>query len=317
MIGYGYWGPKIVRNLESLCNAKLGMICDRNLIARSRAVVAHPAVPLTGDAAELIGSSAIDAVAVITTVRSHYELAKAALLNGKHVFVEKPFTASSAQAQELIELAASRRLTLMVDHTFLFTGAARTIRRLIDEGSLGKLHGYESTRTNISTHRQDVNVVWDLAPHDLAILSYLLDAEPQAIVATGEGQLEHSANLTAYFPQEFIARIDLRWSSPQKIRKISISAERKTLLWDDLEQIEKVKVYDRAICEAGIDCDAGEYFAPSLEHDEAIQACLQHFVHCVESGATPICNGVAGMKVVKTLEAAQQSMKCGGRLVEL
>src|SRR5271167_2178663 len=189
VIGYGYWGPNIVRNLRSVENAQVAAICDANPAAQRRAKQAYPDVPVTSDPYEVLCSTDIDAVAVITPVWTHFELAKIALENGKHVFVEKPFTSSSAQGEELIELAEKNGLKIMVDHTFLFTGAVRKIRQLLDEDTLGKLYYYDSTRVNLGLFQHDVNVVWDLAPHDLSIVDYLIGGRPEAIVATGEAHL--------------------------------------------------------------------------------------------------------------------------------
>ena len=203
VIGFGYWGPNIVRNLVSLEDSEVVAIAEISPSARARAHKAHPGIRVTADAAELIASAEIDAIAIVSPVWTHYELAKAALENGKHVFVEKPFTSTSAQAEELIDLAAQKNLTIMVDHTFLFTGAVKKIAQLIDEGALGSLYYYDSTRVNLGLFQHDVNVLWDLAPHDLSIMDYLIKAAPEAIVATGQGHLnghEDVAYMTLYFP---------------------------------------------------------------------------------------------------------------------
>ena len=203
VIGYGYWGPNVVRNLTSLDNSRVVAIAELNPTAKLRAQKAYPGIRVTSDASELICSPEIDAVAVITPVWTHYELARAALENGKHVFVEKPLTSTSAQGEKLIELAARKNLTLMVDHTFLFTGAVRKIRQMLEEGTLGKLYYYDSTRVNLGLLQHDINVIWDLAPHDLSIMDHLIDARPEAIVATGQKHLnghEDVAFITLYFP---------------------------------------------------------------------------------------------------------------------
>src|SRR5277367_124738 len=189
VIGYGYWGPNIVRNLRGLEGCEVVGICDQTPAARKRIQAANPGIPVHSDFNELVKSPEVDAIAVITPVWTHYELAKAALENGKHVFVEKPFTSTVSQAEELIALAESKHLKIMVDHTFLFTGAVRKLRELIDEGTLGKLYYYDSTRVNLGLFQHDVNVIWDLAPHDLSIMDYLIGSKPQVIIATGQKHL--------------------------------------------------------------------------------------------------------------------------------
>jgi len=210
VIGYGYWGPNIVRNLTTLEGSEVLAIADLSPNARKRAQKAHPGIKVTADAGELLTSTAIDAIAVISPVWTHYELAKAALENGKHVFVEKPFTSSAAQGEELIELAAKKNLKIMVDHTFLFTGAVQKISQLLDEGTLGKLYYYDSMRVNLGLFQHDINVLWDLAPHDLSIMDYLIKSTPEAIVATGQNHVsphEDVAFMTVYFPEKVIAHI--------------------------------------------------------------------------------------------------------------
>ncbi len=221
VVGYGYWGPNIVRNLDNVEGVRIQTIADKSPIARKRAQAAHHGVRVTADASEILASADIDAVAVITPVWTHFELAKAALENGKHVFVEKPFTSNSAQAEELIDLAARKNLKIMVDHTFLFTGAVKKIKQVLQQDMLGKLYYYDSIRVNLGLFQHDVNVVWDLAPHDLSIMDYLIDERPEAIVATGQSHLngfEDVAFITVYFPNGIIAHINVNWLSPVKVR---------------------------------------------------------------------------------------------------
>src|SRR6185437_4659764 len=230
VVGYGYWGPNVVRNLDQLDGSAVVAVCDKSPESRKRIQKAHPHVRVVGDAAELMSAVDIDVVAVVTPVWTHYELAKAALENGKHVFVEKPFTSCSQQAEELIELAARKNLRIMVDHTFLFTGAVKKIGELLDDGSLGKIYYYDSTRVNLGLFQHDVNVVWDLAPHDLSIIDHLIQERPEAMVATGETHLnshEDVAYITIYFPNKIIAHINVNWLSPVKVRTTLIGGEKK------------------------------------------------------------------------------------------
>ncbi len=248
VIGYGYWGPNIVRNFHGQDNTRVEMLCDKNLHALARANRSYPSIEVTTDPYAVLKSPNVDAVAVITPVWTHYEIAKAALEHGKHVFVEKPFTSTSDQAAELIDLAARKNLKIMVDHTFLFTGAVRKIRELNDSGALGDLYYYDSWRVNLGLFQHDVGVIWDLAPHDLSIMDHLIKGEPEAIVATGEKHLngvEDIAFMTIYFPNNVIAHINVNWLSPVKIRTTLIGGEKKMLVWNDLVADEKVRVYDK------------------------------------------------------------------------
>ncbi|HZT74697.1 MAG TPA: Gfo/Idh/MocA family oxidoreductase [Terriglobales bacterium] len=328
VIGYGYWGPNVVRNLRKLERSQVTGICDKSEKSRRRAAQDNPGVPLTDDPAELIASPDVDAVAVITPVWSHFELAKAALEAGKHVFVEKPFTSTVAQAEQLIELAARRNLRIMVDHTFLFTGAVRKIRELIDEGTLGKLFYYDSTRVNLGLFQHDVNVLWDLAPHDLSIMSHLIAAKAQAVVATGEQHLNGHADvayMTVYFPGNVIAHINVNWLSPVKVRTTLIGGEKKMVVWNDLEADEKIKVYDKGVQVANgqglyellVSYRSGDMWAPKVEQNEALSTELSYFLDCIEGGKNPHNDGGAGLEVVRMLEAADRSLSERGRLVEL
>jgi predicted dehydrogenase len=328
VIGYGYWGPNIVRNLASLEGSQVLEIAEMSAGARTRAQKAYPGIHITPDASEVLASTRVDAVAIVTPVWTHYELAKAALQNGKHVFVEKPFTSNSAQGEELINLAEKKNLRLMVDHTFLFTGAVKKIWQLLDEGVLGKLYYYDSTRVNLGLFQHDVNVLWDLAPHDLSIMDYLIKGNPEAVVATGQKHLngyEDVAFMTLYFPEKVIAHINVNWLSPVKVRTTLLGGERRMLVWNDLEADEKVKVYDRGVnitnregvYELLVSYRSGDMWAPQLEQLEALRQELSYFVECVSSGQTPFNDGCAGLRVVKMLEAASESLSKRGSLVYL
>jgi predicted dehydrogenase len=328
VIGYGYWGPNVVRNLDRLDETKVVAVCDKSTAARRKVAKAYPDVLVTDDAAELMSSPKIDAIAVVTPVWTHYELAKAALQNGKHVFVEKPFTSNAAQAQELIELAARKNLKIMVDHTFLFTGAVQKIKQLLQEGALGKLYYYDSTRVNLGLFQHDVNVVWDLAPHDLSIIDHLIQKTPEAISATGQTHLnghEDVAFLTLYFPDKIIAHINVNWLSPVKVRTTLIGGEKKMLVWNDLEADEKIKIYDKGVNITSreglysllVNYRSGDMWAPQIEQIEALNKELAYFVDCIMTDKTPFNDGNSGLRVVKMLEAASTSLKLRGELVYL
>ncbi len=328
VIGYGYWGPNIVRNLHSLERCHVAAVCDRSPAALNRVRQAYPDVAVTTEPSELLTSPKIDAIAVVTPVWTHFELAKAALENGKHVFVEKPFTTTTQQAEELIELGMRNNLTIMVDHTFLFSGAVRKIRQLVDDGVLGDLYYYDSTRVNLGLFQHDVSVIWDLAPHDLSIMDFLIQEKPEAVVATGEAHLNgvvDVAFITIYFPGNTIAHVNVNWLSPVKVRTTLIGGKKKMLVWNDLEPDEKIKVYDKGAqmndgqgrYDLLVSYRSGDMWAPRVEQAEALKVELNYFVECVMKGETPINDGVAGARVVKILEASDQSLKARGREIEL
>lgn len=328
IIGYGYWGPKVVRNLEHLRNAEVMTLCDLNVAARKRAHKEYPQVEIVSDPNEVLTSPEIDAIAVVTPVWTHYELAKAALENGKHVFVEKPFTSNVKQAEELIELADKKNLKIMVDHTFLFTPAVRKIRELLDENALGKLYYYDSMRVNLGLFQHDVNVIWDLAPHDLSIIDYLVRERPEAIVATGQSHLnglEDIAFITLYFPDKLIAHVNVNWLSPVKVRTTLIGGEKKMLVWNDQAADEEVKVYDKGVTVTSpegvynllVNYRSGDMWAPRLDRAEALSSELKYFVDCVLKNETPMNDGPAGLRVVQMLEAASKSISQRGAMVYL
>jgi len=342
VFGYGYSGPNIVRNFSSQPDCRVVTICDKSPKAVAQALSRHPGVRATSDPDEVMRSPEIDAVAIVTPVSTHHELARKALENDKHVFVEKPFTATSAQAEELIELADRKNLQIMVDHTFLFNGAVRKIKELVDGGVLGPLYYYDSTRVNLGLFQHDVNVIWDLAPHDLAIIDYLIGLDPELVVATGGAHLNGMADMayiTLCFPNNILAHLNVNWLSPVKMRTTLVGGERKMLVWNDLEPSEKVKVYDKgvqiteahdesrqrlkdlieakvfevgsgpAIHDLLVSYRSGDMWAPRVDQTEALQLEARYFLDCVASGEKPFNDGRAGLRVVKMLEAADESLK--------
>jgi predicted dehydrogenase len=328
VVGFGYWGPNVVRNLDQLESCTLVAVCDRSPTARQRVHRAYSQVKVLSDSADLISSPEIDAIAIATPVESHYELTKAALQNGKHVFVEKPFTSDSNQAEELVNLAAAKNLQIMVDHTFLFTGAVRTIRQLLDQNALGKMYYYDSTRVNLGLFQDDVNVIWDLASHDLSIIDHLIKETPEAVSATGQTHLngfEDVAFITVYYPGKIIAHINVNWLSPVKVRTAVIGGDKKMLVWNDLDAVDKVKVYDRGVdipsgegfCNLPMNYRSGNILSPHVDQAEALKQALAYFVDCVSNNRSPFNDGAAGLRVVKLLEAASHSMQARGAPVYL
>ena len=328
VIGYGYWGPNIVRNFNAIDGAKVISLCDVSESVLAKASKLYPAITKSTDAMDILSSKDIDAVAIITPVYTHFELAKKALQNGKHVFVEKPFTSTVAQAEELVELAKKKTLQIMVDHTFLFTGAVKKIKQLVDEGQLGKLYYYDSMRVNLGLFQHDVNVVWDLAPHDFAIMDYVVPERPIALSATGEvhyNGFEDVAYVTVYCENNVIAHFNVNWLSPVKVRNTLIGGDKKMLVWNDLEADEKVKVYDKgvdietreSVYDLLVSYRSGDAWVPRIAQIEALKAEAEYFVECVQNNKTPVNDGISGLRVVKMLEATNASIKDKGRLIEL
>ena len=333
VIGYGYWGPNIARNFFSTEGCELAALADFSESNLQRARQNFQNLETYTDPLEMIRSAGIDAVAVITPLSTHYELAKYALEQGKHVLVEKPFTATSAEAEELINLAEQKNLVLMVDHTFLFTGAVRKIKDYLDRGELGKLLYYDATKVNLGLFQHDSNVVWDLAPHDLSIMDYLTEADPEALVVTGANhfsEYEEMAYLTLYFPDNVIAHISVNWLSPVKVRSTLFGGEKKMLVWNDLEPDEKIRLYDKGVDVSNqngngrsgiydllVSYRQGDLIVPRVENIEALKSEAGYFVECVEKGEKPFNDGVSGWRIIKMLEAADKSLKQRGGVVPI
>jgi len=330
IIGYGYWGPNLVRNFADLPEARVAGVCD--LDAKCRALVErrYPGVKTTDNPGELASDPAIDAIVIATPVSSHFELALQAVRADKHVLVEKPLTATTAEGRRLLEEAEKRRCVVMVDHTFLYTGAVRKIHEIITRGELGDIYYYDSVRVNLGLFQHDVSVLWDLAVHDLSIMDYLLPGRATAVSATAmshiAGQPENIAYLTVYFDGPQIAHVHANWLAPVKVRRTLIGGSRKMIVYDDLEPSEKVKVYDTGITVADSDESrrqmligyrTGDMLAPQLERTEALQGVAREFVASITEKRRPLTDGALGLRVVQILEAATKSLAEQGQPVEL
>jgi len=326
VIGYGYWGPNVVRNFHSTEGMTISSICDLNPNMLKRAKKSYPNIELTSDADDILSSSKIDAVAVVTPVATHFDLAKKALENGKYVLVEKPFTQTVAQAEELVELADRKNLKIMVDHTFLFTGAVRKMKQVIDEGILGDLYYFDSMRVNLGLFHHDANVIWDLAPHDFSIMDYLIKETPKAVVATGRAHFNHGledvAYITLFLSNNMIAHFNVNWLSPVKVRTTLIGGDKKMLVWNDLDADEKIKVYDKGVevkngekYDLLVSYRSGDMWVPKIDQIEALKLEAEYFVECMSNGKIPMNDGRAGLRIVKMLEAANKSLKNKGEMV--
>ncbi len=330
VIGYGYWGPNLVRNFADLPEANLAGVCDLKEERLALVQRRYPGVKTTSNPGDLARDPKIDAIVIATPVSSHFELALQALEADKHVLVEKPMAANSEQVEKLIDVAERRKRTLMVDHTFVYTGAVRKIHELVRGGNLGETYYYDSVRVNLGLFQHDVSVLWDLAVHDLSIMDYTLGCRAQAVSATGishvPGQPVNVAYLTVYCENNLIGHIHANWLAPVKVRQTLIGGSRQMIVYDDLEPSEKIKIYDKGITvndstesrhQQLIGYRTGDMMAPKLETIEALRAEAAHFVDCIENKKTPETDAQAGLRVVQILEAADKSLAQRGQPVEL
>jgi predicted dehydrogenase len=333
IIGCGYWGPNLLRNFAENEFAQLRWICDLDETRLKAMGRRYPAAQKTTNYRELIADPLLDAIAIVTPVATHYQIAKEALSAGKHVLAEKPLTSTVNQAEELIELARRTGRTLMVDHTFVYTGAVRKVKEIVASGELGDLLYFDSVRINLGLFQRDINVLWDLAPHDLSIMDYLIERQPEAVSAIGsshiEKGIENIAYLMLHFPDDFIAHFHFNWLAPVKIRRTLIAGSRKMILYDDIEPTEKVRVYDKGVTSNRVDSDreadyqtlvsyrTGDVWAPKLDPTEALRYVVAEFLEAIRSSRKPLTDGAAGLRVVRLLEAADQSIKNGGRQIRV
>ena len=330
VIGYGYWGPNLVRNFMEAQGSTVVAVCDLRTERLGQLQLRYPTIRTTSDACSLFKDPSLDAIVIATPVSTHFELAMAALKSDKHVLVEKPLAANSEQSRQLIEEAARRKRVLMVDHTFVYTGAVRKIRELITANALGDIYYYDAVRVNLGLFQHDVNVIWDLAIHDLSIMDYVLPEKATAVSATGishvPGQPENVAYITLFFDNPQIAHVHVNWLTPVKVRHTLIGGSDKMILYDDLEPSEKVKIYDKgitvsqspeAVYEMLVSYRSGDMWAPRLEATEALQIEALHFIDCIENGARPETSGEAGLRLVQIVEAAEKSLRAKGQLVEI
>lgn len=330
LVGYGYWGPNLARNFNAHPQCRLVRIADTDSARRLSAKRHYPSSDVVSRASEVTRAKDIDVVVIATPASTHFSLAMDALKNGKHVWIEKPMTSSSGEGERLIEFARKMKKTVLVDHTFLFTGAVRRMKALIDKGELGKLYCYDSTRVNLGLFQHDINVIWDLAPHDISIMNYLVpDFKPVSVNAVGIGHfkkgLEDVGYLTVRFRNNFMAHFHVSWLSPVKIRKTLIAGDRRMVVWDDLESDSKVKIYDNGvemktkegIYRSLVQYRLGDMLAPRIEPNEALEEETRYFIDCLLNNKKPINDAHAGLKVVKILEASDRSLKAGGREIRL
>jgi predicted dehydrogenase len=330
VIGYGYWGPNLVRNFAEAADTRVVEVCDLRADRLQEVAKRYPAVATTTDHRDLLRNRAVDVVVIAAPVATHFELASQALKAGKHVFVEKPMASTVEECTRLLELAERRDLTLMVDHTFVYTGAVQRIKELVDGGQLGRLYYWDSVRINLGLFQPDISVLTDLAVHDLAIMDYVVDARPVAVAATGvahvPGRLENTAYVTCFFEQDLLAHFHVNWLAPVKVRRTLIGGDQRMIVYDDIEPSEKVKVYDSGITldvgdrgryEMMVGYRTGDMWAPRLSLTEALRVEVEHFADCVRHRRRPLTDGLAGLRTVGILQAAARSLADRGRPIEL
>jgi predicted dehydrogenase len=330
VIGHGYWGPNLVRNFVEVPDVRVAWVADPRQDRLSAVAARYPSTKVTRNYRDVIDDPAVDAVVVATPVRTHFELGMAALQAGKHVLIEKPLAATSEEASRLLDEAERRRLVLMVDHTFVFTPAVQKMRELTERGELGEIQYYDSVRINLGLFQQDVNVLWDLSVHDLSIMDFVLERRPVAVSATGlahvAGSPENIAYLTMFFDGTLIGHVHVNWLAPVKIRRTLLGGSRRMLVFDDLEASEKIKVYDRGISVVQSTDDlnlmrigyrTGDMWAPQLPIHEALRAVADHFIASIRTSGVPVTDGRAGLRIVRLLEAATESMAKRGRPVQI
>ncbi|BCS54979.1 Gfo/Idh/MocA family protein [Geobacter sp. SVR] len=327
--GYGYWGPNLVRNIQDTGEACVVACCDASQDRLKQVSAKYPSVTTTTRYEDLLKNPAIDAIAIATPVATHYQFARKALENGKHVLLEKPATSSTAEAEKLVDLAEKHKLTFMVDHTFIYTGAVRKMKEVVEQGDLGELYYLDSVRINLGLFQRDVNVLWDLAPHDIAILEHLVKEKPVSVCATGACHVgnghENVAYLTVYYDSGLIAHFHNNWLSPVKVRTMLVGGSKKTIHYDDMEVSEKIKIYDRGVDivssegvhEARVSYRLGDMWAPRLDPTEALRLMAAEFADCIRTGRRSITDGISGLNVVRILEASEMSIKHRGKEIRL
>jgi predicted dehydrogenase len=324
LVGYGYWGPNLLRNYMELPGARVKWVCENRPEALAKAQSRYPTLKGTAEFKEVLADPEVDAVLIATPISTHFLLAKDALLAGKHVFVEKPMTSSAATSAELVRLADTRELTLMVGHTFVFSPPVRKVKEIIDSGELGDVYFVTSSRVNLGLHQRDVSVVWDLAPHDLSILHYWLEETPSMVSVAGRACINPGIPDVAFinlrFPSGILAELQVSWLSPVKLRRTVIVGSKRMLLYDDTENVEKVKVFDHGVDfkdpetfgEYQLSYRTGDIVSPKIAGTEPLFVEASHFLECLETGRRPITDGAAGLAVVASLEAAEESLNNGG-----
>lgn len=330
VVGCGYWGPNLIRNFSALSDCRVKYVCDLDAKRLAHMKRLYPAVETTREFDTLIGDKELDAVAIATPVHLHFDLAKKSLSAGKHTFIEKPMTQTSEQSNELVQIAAKKKLTLMVGHTFIYSAPVRRIREIISSGDIGEIQYVSSRRLNLGLFQKDINVAWDLAPHDIAIILYLLGKPPVSVNCQGKAHInkdiEDVTNMSLDFENGGFATIHSSWLDPNKIREMVIVGSKRMIVYDDNQPLEKIKIYDKRVeapphydtfAEFQYSYHYGDMIAPYIKQVEPLKVEAQHFLDCIQTGKTPETSGVDGLRVIQILEASSRSLKNGGAKVEI
>ena len=331
VVGCGYWGPNLIRNFRSLPDCRLKTMCDLNKDRLKHLKTLYPEVESSADFDAVVKDPEIDAIAIATAVRFHHKMAKDCLLAGKHTFIEKPMASSSAECEELIQLAAKNGLTLMVGHTFLYSPAVRKVKEVIAKGEIGELRYISSRRLNLGLFQKDINVAWDLAPHDISIVLYILEESPTSVNCRGHahmsrGGVEDVTTMCLMFKKGKFVTIQNSWLDPRKVREMTFVGTKRMIVYDDVEPLEKIKIYDARVevpphydtfAEFQYAYHYGDIYIPYIKQEEPLKAECQHFLDCIRSGATPISSGKQGLQLVRILEAASSSLQNGGAAMDL
>ncbi|MHB8840623.1 MAG: Gfo/Idh/MocA family protein [Candidatus Aquicultor sp.] len=328
LIGYGYWGPNLLRNFMEAPGCRVKYVCDSSPAQLNKVALKYPHLTLTQSFDEVVDDDEVDAVVVATPISTHHGLAKKALLKGKHVFVEKPLTADSESAKELVKLADMQQMVLMVGHTFKYSPPVIKIKELIDSGELGDIYYISSSRVNLGLHQPDVSVIWDLAPHDFSIIFYWLGEEPSQVHAFGRGCVKSDTPDVAFINLAFdsgaVAEVQLSWLSPVKLRRTVIVGSKKMLIYDDTQSVEKVKLFDHGVNfieptsfeEFQLSYRSGDIISPHLDNYEPLLEEAKHFIECIREGKCPRTDGADGLNVVRALEQAEKSLMKNGNFME-
>jgi len=330
VVGCGYWGPNIIRNFNSLKECRVKTICDLSEERLAHMTKLYPSFKTTPDYDQLVNDPDIDAIAIATPVYTHFDLAKKSLEAGKHTLIEKPMASSVAECEKLKELSEKQNLTLMVGHTFLYSQPVRRIKEVINDGELGKILYISSRRLNLGLFQPDINVAWDLAPHDISIILYVMDSHPISVNCQGKANvnkgIEDVTTMTIDFKNNGFATINSSWLDPNKIREMTFVGSKKMLVYDDIEPNEKVKIYDKRVekpphydtfGEFHHSYHYGDIYSPYIKQDEPLKIECQHFLDCIKTGTPPLSGANQSLRVVQVLEAASESLKNGGGKVEL
>lgn len=330
VVGCGYWGPNLIRNFRALQDCRMRVICDQDVNRLKQLKTLYPEVQTETDFGKILADKHLDAIVIATPVRFHHKMAKAALEAGKHVFIEKPMASSSAECEELNSIAQSKGLTVMIGHTFLYSAPVRKIKEIVKSGDIGQIQYISSRRLNLGLYQKDINVAWDLAPHDISIILYIMEHSPLSVNCRGNCHvtpgIEDVTNMALTFPNNQLATIHNSWLDPRKVREMTIVGTRRMIVYDDVEPLEKIKIYDARVdrpphyntfAEFTYSYHYGDIYIPYVKQEEPLKVETQHFLDCINTGATPISNGHHGLELVKILEASSQSLKNQGAAVHL